>query len=719
MHPFVAIQHRTSLFRAFFLLATLIFIIYSNTFDAAWHLDDFANITENPSIQIKSLDWDSLAKPIISGLKEGRLDRPLARLSFSLNWFFGKDSPAGYHLVNVLIHLASAWLLYLAMASLFRSPGLRSTPSEDARFICLLGAVLWAVNPIQTQAVTYVVQRMASMAALFSILGVYAYAQGRLSGSIAQRRAWWGFCGLAFILGVATKENAFVLPLTLVVVEVVFFLDLRSQQARRRFAIATVSVGFSLIAVGAILFMRGDPLSVLNYDGRFFSPWERLLTQSRVLVFYLSQIFYPAPTRLSIEHDIAISTSLLEPWVTLPSVITILLLIGCACLQWRRRPLISFAILFFFVNHLIESSIIGLELIFEHRNYLPSMFLFFPVTAGLRRGLNYYQQRSSIMKRVLPGFIALVAVGFGSGTFVRNQVWSSGRLLWEDAAAKAPMSSRPLHNLAWSYYERIGDHQSALRLYHEALKRSKTNISQEAVILNNIASLHYSTGNYVRALDFWRHALESYPDYPAVLQRLTLACIHLDDFDAASGYADRLLARHPSHAATLNLKGIIALKQGRATESISIFGQALRSNPSQAAATMNLGSAYLIAGNPQKARFFLQSAASRFPDVKIGLLWLALLEIQTGNSAKAHFYFDQLLNSVKLADLIEWVSHAAGSSLYRDSILLPERNSEITSRLTAYLNQRIGGSASPAVAEADGRPAGQGIADSLISWQSP
>ena len=111
----------------------------------------------------------------------------------------------------------------------------------------------------------------------------------------------------------------------------------------------------------------------------------------------MSQIFYPAPTRLSIEHDIAVSTSLIDPWTTLASVAVICALICLAVLQLRKRPLLSFAILFFFINHLIESSIIGLELIFEHRNYLASMFLFFPVAAGLKNLLDRYSERSRPM----------------------------------------------------------------------------------------------------------------------------------------------------------------------------------------------------------------------------------------------------------------------------------------------------------------------------------
>ena len=131
------------------------------------------------------------------------------------------------------------------------------------------------------------------------------------------KAGWAALCVLSFALGLASKENAAVLPLTLYVIELCFFQDLGLAQTRRRFAVAGLVGGILLLGLGSFMFFEGDPLSVLSYGNRFFSPSERLLTQARVLVFYLSQIFYPAPTRLSIEHDIAVSTSLIDPWTTL------------------------------------------------------------------------------------------------------------------------------------------------------------------------------------------------------------------------------------------------------------------------------------------------------------------------------------------------------------------------------------------------------------------
>ena len=183
---------------------------------------------------------------------------------------------------------------------------------------------------------------------------------------------------------------------------------------------------------------------------------QRLMTEPRIVVFYLSQIFYPIISRYSIEHDIAVSTSLLDPWSTLPGIILVLVLIGIGLSQMRKRPILSFAILFFFLNHVIESSIIPLELVFEHRNYLPSLFLFLPVAVAIKWLLDYYKKRNRSLAVILVAFVTILLILLGTGTYTRNRVWLTERTLWEDAAKKAPGSNRPLHNLAWAYYERIG-----------------------------------------------------------------------------------------------------------------------------------------------------------------------------------------------------------------------------------------------------------------------
>jgi len=258
---------------------------------------------------------------------------------------------------------------------------------------------------------------------------------------------------------------------------------------------------------------KGDPLAYMVdfYAKRPFSLTERLLTQPRILLFYLSQLFYPAPTRLSIEHDIIVSTDLFSPWTTLPALLGVLALIAVGFLLIKKRPLIAFALLFFFLTHSIESSVIPLELFFEHRNYLPSLFLFIPVAAGLIRAADYYRRQNRLMYGVLVAFLTLLIVGWGTGTYVRNMAWSTEKTLWEDAIRKAPQSGRSYHNLAWGHYHRGGLYQDALRHYKKALQlRGKENPKNFSTYLN-VAAIYLAVQDYQRAVIFFKKALEIAP----------------------------------------------------------------------------------------------------------------------------------------------------------------------------------------------------------------
>ena len=157
-------------------------LAYISTFDAGWHLDDRPNILENRALHIQSLDPETLirtftAAPTQESAPGKRLYRPLPCLSFALNWYFNQDRVFGYHVVNLLIHFLSACFLYLCIQQILSTPILANKYQGQEIFIAMLAALLWSLNPVQTQAVTYIVQRMASMAALFYIVSIYFISQ--------------------------------------------------------------------------------------------------------------------------------------------------------------------------------------------------------------------------------------------------------------------------------------------------------------------------------------------------------------------------------------------------------------------------------------------------------------------------------------------------------------------------------------------------------------
>jgi hypothetical protein len=295
---------------AFVLLLFLIFTAYANTWTSSWHFDDYPNIVENSRLHITDLKLKSLYETFFASPDASKsLHRPTANLTFALNWYLSQDTVTGYHLANITIHFLTALTLFFVILNLYRSPKLNCKQQADTYLIAFLTAVLWALNPIQTQAVTYIVQRMASLAAMFYILGIYFYVNGRNSRQSLRQVYFYTGCFVSYMLATGSKENAVLMPLSLLLVETAFFQNLSLPQTRKRIYQTAAGVCLTVFLMGILLFMRGEPLSFLkSYGGRSFSLLERLLTEPRILVYYLTQIFYPMPHRLSIEHDFGIST---------------------------------------------------------------------------------------------------------------------------------------------------------------------------------------------------------------------------------------------------------------------------------------------------------------------------------------------------------------------------------------------------------------------------
>ena len=282
-------------------LSVMIFLSYRNTFNASWHLDDRPNITENKGLHISDLSPESLIQTFYTSPQQGgaivkKPYRPIPCLTFALNWYFGQDRVFGYHLVNLIIHWLTAVFLYYTIRQLFNTPNLAGKYQRNNCMIAFLATVLWALNPIQTQAVTYIVQRMASMATMFYVFSILCYLKFRLSHHSAVRVFSLLGCVLGFFLALASKENTVTLPLALFFIEVAFLQDLSSIFIRRRILFITGSAVILLILVAAYFNFSVESFSFFqSYKQRPFTMSERLWTESRIVVFYLSQIFYPAP----------------------------------------------------------------------------------------------------------------------------------------------------------------------------------------------------------------------------------------------------------------------------------------------------------------------------------------------------------------------------------------------------------------------------------------
>ena len=658
---------------AFVLFFLLVLSIYANSFQASWQFDDKPNIINNHHLHITDLRPQSLVKTLFTDPKNPgqigqKLYRPVACLTFALNWYFGKDNVVGYHGVNFVIHILTAFMLFLTTLNILRTPTLENKYKKNTYMIALLAAALWAVNPIQTQAVTYIVQRMTSLAAMFYISSIFFYVKFRTAGTSLRRILLLLGCIMAFVFALGSKENTATLPAALYLVEFIGFQDLDLQPTRRVFYGGLIVGGTLLTAMGAWLFLPGKPLAfITNYDFRPFSLIERLLTEPRILLFYLSLIFYPTPGRLSIEHDFTVSTSLFQPWTTLPAILLTLALIVIGFSQMRKQPLIALAILFFYLNHIVESTVIPLELVFEHRNYLPSLFLFLPVAAGLIKLLDYFRQRDNAVRHVLAGFIVLLIIVTGWGTYIRNRAWATEVSLWQDAMVKAPGSARPLTNLAWQmvYGPQAdpGQYDAALKLYEKALLLQKSRSAIDPVIMDNMAGIYFRKGEYPKAIELLQKALALSPDYTKGRYDLSQILISAGKWDAAAAHVDNLLLKNDEHQEYLNLKGLILLRQKRFAEAIEYFRKSLSVAPSFNTPLIGLGVAYSLSGDYRRAETALKQAYHVPPNGMTALFGLIDNSLRAGDIDRATKYADSLISHYSAAVIRDELNRLPNNNL--------------------------------------------------------
>ena len=612
---------------ALVLIAILLLIIYGNTFHGSWQLDDEANITDNSGLRIDDLTFESLWGSFVANQgKEKTLWRPLPCITFALNWYMGKDDPFGYHVVNLAVHILTSWILYLLVFQLISVPmskaatesGKKSSGNifSEPESVALLASILWAANPIQTQAVTYIVQRMAIMAAFFYFLGMYVYVKARISRSLIRRASFAGLCLLCYLGGIGSKENAIVLPVSLLLVEWIFFQKARlGIFSRPKALIIALALFFvSLLAVfSTFYFSNGRVFDFLlnGYDLRSFTLLERVLTQPRIVLEYLSLIFLPLPERFSIVHDVTLSSSLFYPWTTLPSVIIIFGAITGAIFYAKRFPLLCFAVLFYFLNHMMESTVLPLELVFEHRNYLPSAFLFLPIATGYCHVLTRLQKFNIKTGYVAwIGLMTCVVITLGVFTHERNYVWATPETLWRDAVVKAPQNSRPYIflgvELAWRKNATPANFRHAMVLFKHSLGLEMHRKTDRAKTLGNMAWVYFFQGKDVKAVEIFQQAILEFPDFDKNRSDMIAPLMRLGRFGEAEHQARFLANKFPGNPKYMNLLGLTLLWQEKYKSALACFQAATRFEPAMNGNLLfHLGVAFTRAGHLERGDWFL------------------------------------------------------------------------------------------------------------------
>ena len=383
--------------------------------------------------------WEGARAFIFSG-ESGPTGRPLALATFLLNDQHWPSQAMSFKYTNLMIHLLVGLGICWATLNLLRVLG---RDEQEATWIAVIAAGFWLLHPFFVSTTLYVIQRMTQLAALFCVYGIAAYLHGRrlLPERTVAGYAWM-LAGLALggILAVLSKENGALLPVMILAIEACLPQPNPLPKHFRLWKVAFLWLPM-LVIFGYLA--RHLNFADDAWPNRPFNQIERLYTEPLIVLEYLWDLVVPKFEGRGLYQDgFAISRGLLQPPWTLFSVVVLAGLFGSA-LHWRRKyPLLALPILFFFAGHLLESTVIGLELHFEHRNYLPAVFFFVPLAAGIV----WLSKRFSVRLAVV---VAVILIGFLSFmTWQRATLWSGGYRLITYWALKNPDSPRAQNGLA-------------------------------------------------------------------------------------------------------------------------------------------------------------------------------------------------------------------------------------------------------------------------------
>ena len=365
-----------------------------------------------------------------------------------------------------------------------------------------------------------------------------------------------------------------------------------------------------------------------SYSERFFSMRDRLLTEPRIVLFYLTLLFFPTPSRLSISHDIVLSESLFNPLTTFSSILLIIVLLSVAIAQSKKNPIFSFSVLFFFLNHLIESTFLPLELIFEHRNYLPSLFIFWPIVSFLAP-LAFDTRKSNTKSKITKFTLVFLVVLFIFFTFQRNKAWATQMTLWSDAIIKAPGRARPPFYIAQEIAKQ-GRINEAINLYMKSLSLT-------------VAS---------------PYKFRSYTHF-----KISSLYENLSQFEEAVKHLHQAVEIKPSSAFFKYHLSLLLFKTGNIQESISFINEIISDRKDGALTHALLAKIYISTNNYSKA------TASLFKSIKLGSDDPEILEdlsyslFVTGHSRHAYLVLSKIPPlhqprcDTKIIDIIEQIEN--------------------------------------------------------------
>lgn len=553
-------------------------LIYAASLATPFNFDDEIYIVQNPAIKSFTffMEPERLAELTLKqDVRYNFILRPVAYLTFAINYSLNGLDVRGYHVVNLFLHIANALLVWRFLSLTLVTPYMAKHQQTIAttRFTPLLPlfvALLFVAHPLQTQGVTYIVQRFVPLSGFFFLSTLVLYAQSRLSKRRAARLVLVALALLATLLAMKTKETAFTLPIVLLIYELAFFSGrVKIRLLRLLPFLATMAI-IPRTVIGLTASGQSDPTNLVNFSG--VSRWEYLWTQFGVVINYLRLLIFPMGQ--SIDHDYSLARHFFSFQVLLP-LFLIMMLLGTAVVLWLRSGshsennpwlrLIAFGIIWFFVTISVESSIIPLDDLFvEHRIYLPSIGFF---TALLAMIALYVTNRTvGATQAILVAVIVLLCLA----TVRRNALWADNVAIWRDAVSKSSKNARPYNNLGY-WLNQAGRHEEAVT------------VLRRGVVL--------------------------FPDYTKIYMNLGIALSSLERLDEALPVTLEALEQEPSNPRIANNLATLYLRMGLVRKGRELLLKTMEQNPEYASAYYNLGCLLEQEGKLNEALEVLQRTA--------------------------------------------------------------------------------------------------------------
>jgi protein O-mannosyl-transferase len=592
---------------------------YHNTFSLPFVFDDQLVVLDNPTIRDLRKLGDVLAT---SRDGSGAAGRPLLNLSFALNHALGGFAVQGYHIGNLLLHTASALVLFGLVRRTLLLPRMRSRFAAAALSIALSVGAIWAVHPLNTESVTCISQRTELLVAFFFLLTLYCIAR---SVDASKSRRWHAAAVVSCLFGMASKEVMVTMPLIALLFDRAFlagtFRDAWRQRKGLHLALLStwVLMGALVVAMGG---SRGDAAGF----GLGVSAWSYALKQCEAILAYVKLAVWPHPLVLDYGTDVVHTMR-----QVLPQGLALLTLLGLTTWALVYRPALGFLCAWFFIILGPSSSFVPLvaQTMAEHRMYLPLISVVVLGVIAAHAALGHWWRRV--------WWVPVVALALT--TVQRNEDYRSELELWRDTAAKRPSNPRA-HLCLGLTLMKHGRNDEAVAAFLRVLLLDRTHSTAH----NSLGQLFAARGWHEDAIEHYEIALlGSKSDHAALHSNICDSMRVLRRLPEAIHHGQEAVRLNPRLAVAQGNLGLSLADAGRGAEAIPHYEEAVRLNPNYALARNNLGVALLNAGRLAEARNHLEAAVRIAPDFAAAHNSLGAVLDHLGQKAAAIAQFETAL----------------------------------------------------------------------------